>query len=304
MISLPQSLSRIRRTSSPSPTASPRSTTTARSGPSSPCISSSLCRGPYRRRSQTQHPEWKEKEPFKSHSRRQPPRRAGRGRESHAGIAMPPSHSGMTTGVQPDRQGLARHSETSRIQAAVHGAGLPAHARSTGVPAGERIQDIHRLRRRHRVHADFAERVYGVPPARSSAARGKLKFEMHDGKPVLVKLPGDRFHRRQAGKPVAIHRHIGRRPIAAFGNSDGDLQMLQWTAAGKGARFWPATSTTPMPTRVGVRPQSSSASSGQGPGRGQARGWMVVDMKKDWKIIYPFEKVEARLKSSRSRGEH
>ena len=74
-------------------------------------------------------------------------------------------------------------------------------------------------------------------PSRSSAAASRLKFEMRDGKPVLVRLPDVDFIDDKEGKPVGIQQHIGRRPIAAFGNSDGDLQMLQWTAAGPGPRF-------------------------------------------------------------------
>src|SRR6266540_6997352 len=83
----------------------------------------------------------------------------------------------------------------------------------------------------------FSERVYGIPPEQVIGSSGKLKFELRDGKPVLVKLPEIDFIDDKSGKPAGIHKAIGRRPIAAFGNSDGDLQMLQWTAAGSGVRF-------------------------------------------------------------------
>jgi hypothetical protein len=83
----------------------------------------------------------------------------------------------------------------------------------------------------------WTEKVYGIPPEQVVGSSGKTKFEMVDGKPVLMKLPEINFIDDKAGKPVGIQEHIGRRPIAAFGNSDGDLQMLQWTAAGPGARF-------------------------------------------------------------------
>ena len=83
----------------------------------------------------------------------------------------------------------------------------------------------------------WAEKVYGIPPEQVVGSSGKTKFEMRDGKPVLVKLPELDFIDDKAGKPVGIQQHIGRRPIAAFGNSDGDLQMLRWTTAGSGARF-------------------------------------------------------------------
>jgi hypothetical protein len=82
----------------------------------------------------------------------------------------------------------------------------------------------------------FAETVYGIPPE-VIGSTGRLKFELRDGGPVLVKLPEVDFIDDKAGKPVGIHKHIGRRPVFAFGNSDGDLQMLQWTAAGGGPRF-------------------------------------------------------------------
>ena len=83
----------------------------------------------------------------------------------------------------------------------------------------------------------WTEKVYGIPPEQVVGSSGKTKFEMRDGKPVLMKLPEINFIDDKAGKPVGIKQHIGRRPIAAFGNSDGDLQMLQWTAAGSGPRF-------------------------------------------------------------------
>jgi hypothetical protein len=83
----------------------------------------------------------------------------------------------------------------------------------------------------------FAEKVYGIPPEQVIGSEGKLQFEMRDGKPAIVKLPALDFFDDNVFKPVAIQSHIGRRPIAAFGNSDGDLQMLQWTAGGSGARF-------------------------------------------------------------------
>src|SRR4030095_5062015 len=83
----------------------------------------------------------------------------------------------------------------------------------------------------------FAEATYGVPPDQIVGSQGKLKYELRDGRPVLVKLPEVQFIDDHEGKAVGIETFIGRRPIAAFGNSDGDLQMLQWTTAGSGPRF-------------------------------------------------------------------
>jgi hypothetical protein len=83
----------------------------------------------------------------------------------------------------------------------------------------------------------FTEEIYGIPPEQVIGSTGKLRFELRDGRPVLVKLPEVDFVDDKGGKPVGIHKHPGRRPVFAFGNSDGDLQMLQWTADGSGARF-------------------------------------------------------------------
>ena len=96
----------------------------------------------------------------------------------------------------------------------------------------------------------WTEQVYGIPPEQVVGSSIKTKFELRDGKPVLVRLPEMNFIDDKEGKPVGIHQHIGRRPIAAFGNSDGDLQMLQWTAAGSGPRS-ACSSTTPTPSANG-----------------------------------------------------
>ena len=160
-------------------------------------------------------------------------RRAGRRRKRVLEIIMA-THAGMTTEeFEADRERLDHDRETSQDQTALHRDGLSADARAAGLPARQRFQDLHRLRRRHRVHAPWTEAVYGIPPEQVSAAASRRKFEMRDGKPVLVRLPEIDFIDDKAGKPVGIHKFIGRRPIAAFGNSDGDLQMLQWTTAGR-----------------------------------------------------------------------
>ena len=113
----------------------------------------------------------------------------------------------------------------------------------------------------------WTEKVYGIPPEQVVGSSGKTKFEMRDGKPVLVQLPEVNFIDDKAGKPVGIQQHIGRRPIAAFGNSDGDLQMLQWTAAGDGAALLPARPPHRRRARVGLRPQVADRPARQGPRR-------------------------------------
>ena len=133
----------------------------------------------------------------------------------------------------------------------------------------------------------LAEDVYGIPPEQVIGSSIKTKFEMRDGKPVIVRLPEIDFIDDKAGKPVGINQHIGRRPIAAFGNSDGDLQMLQWTAAGEGPRFCSARPPHRRRARVGLRPRIPRRATGQGLDEAERRGWTVVDMKQDWKTIFP-----------------
>ena len=135
----------------------------------------------------------------------------------------------------------------------------------------------------------FAERVYGVPPEQVVGSEGKLKFEMRDGTPVLVKLPALDFFDDKENKPIAIQSHIGRRPIAAFGNSDGDLAMLQWTCAGTGARFCLFVRHTDA-EREWAYDVSPLGRLEKGLVDARAKGWTVVDMKADWRVIYPFQK--------------
>jgi hypothetical protein len=116
---------------------------------------------------------------------------------------------------------------------------------------------------------------------------GKLKFEMRDGKPVLVKLPEVDLIDDKASKPVGIQSHIGRRPIAAFGNSDGDLQMLQWTAAGAGARFCLLVHHTDPEREYAYDRTSHIGQLDKALDEATSRRWTVVDMKADWKTVFP-----------------
>ena len=112
---------------------------------------------------------------------------------------------------------------------------------------------------------------------------------MRDGQPVLVKLPEINFIDDKDGKPVGIHQFIGKRPIAAFGNSDGDLQMLQWTAAGEGKRLMVYIHHTDSDREWAYDRESSIGRLNKGLDEANEKGWTVVDMKNDWKVIYPFE---------------
>jgi hypothetical protein len=116
---------------------------------------------------------------------------------------------------------------------------------------------------------------------------GKLEFELRDGKPALVKLPAIEFIDDKDAKPIAIHRSIGRRPIAAFGNSDGDLAMLQWTCAGKGARLCGYVHHTDAEREWAYDRKSSIGRLDKGLDEAKARSWTVIDMKQDWNTIYP-----------------
>jgi phosphoglycolate phosphatase-like HAD superfamily hydrolase len=136
----------------------------------------------------------------------------------------------------------------------------------------------------------WTEKVYGIPPEQVIGSSGKTQYEMRDGKPVLVRLPELGFIDDGPGKPVGINLHIGRRPIFAFGNSDGDLQMLQWTAAGGGARFMGLVHHTDATREWAYDRQSSIGKLDKALDEAQTRGWTVVDMKQDWGVIFPFEK--------------
>jgi hypothetical protein len=136
----------------------------------------------------------------------------------------------------------------------------------------------------------FSEKVYGVPPEQVIGSSIKTKFELRNGKPVLVRLPEINFIDDKAGKPVGINQHIGRRPIAAFGNSDGDFQMLQWTTAGSGARLGVLIHHTDDKREWAYDRKSSIGKLDKGLDEAGKNGWLIVDMKKDWQRVYSFEK--------------
>lgn len=136
----------------------------------------------------------------------------------------------------------------------------------------------------------FAEEAYGIPPEQVIGSSIKTKFEIRDGKPVIVRLPEIDFIDDKAGKPVAINKFIGRRPLAAFGNSDGDLQMLQWTTAGKGLRFGLLVHHTDAKREWAYDRKSHVGRLDIALDEAKQQGWTVMDMKRDWKTIYPFQK--------------
>jgi len=135
----------------------------------------------------------------------------------------------------------------------------------------------------------WVEQAYGIPPEQVIGSSIQTKFEMRAGKPVLVRLPKIDFIDDKEGKPVGINSHIGRRPIAAFGNSDGDLQMLQWTMAGSGARFALIVHHDDAEREWSYDRKSSIGKLDKAWDEATAKGWTVVDMKTDWKRVFAFE---------------
>jgi phosphoglycolate phosphatase-like HAD superfamily hydrolase len=144
----------------------------------------------------------------------------------------------------------------------------------------------------------WTEQVYGIPPQQVVGSSGVVQFEMQaDGTPVLIKLPKIEFVDDGPGKPVGINRFIGRRPIFAFGNSDGDLQMLQWTAAGAarpGARFMGLVHHTDAQREYAYDRQSAVGRLDKALDEAQTKGWTIVDMKTDWAVIFPFQERDER----------
>lgn len=134
----------------------------------------------------------------------------------------------------------------------------------------------------------WADKVYGIPPEQVIGSSIVTKFEILAGGPVLTRMPELNFMDDNVGKPVAINLHVGRRPIAAFGNSDGDLQMLQWTTAGTGLRFGLLVRHTDS-VREYAYDVSRLGTLDKALTEAEAKGWTVVDMKQDWKFVYPFE---------------
>ena len=137
----------------------------------------------------------------------------------------------------------------------------------------------------------WAEKAYGIPPEQVIGSQQDVKFEMVDGKPVLVREPKFAFVDDGPGKPVGIYRHIGKRPLAAFGNSDGDLQMLQFTAAGEGRRMMLLVHHDDAEREFAYDRQSHIGKLDKALDEANANKWIAVSMKSDWKIIFPFEKA-------------
>lgn len=133
----------------------------------------------------------------------------------------------------------------------------------------------------------FSERVYGIPPEQVIGSRVRTSYEIRNGQPVIVRLPEMAFIDDKAGKPLGIHEHIGRRPIFAAGNSDGDFQMLEWTTSADGPRFGLIIHHTDAEREFAYDRQSHIGQLNKALDEAPQRKWRLVDMKNDWKVIYP-----------------
>jgi phosphoglycolate phosphatase-like HAD superfamily hydrolase len=236
-----------------------------------------------------QHPEWKDKEPFASLLKGEVKAALAGGEHAALEIVMA-THAGITTAqfeqIVKDWIASARHPVTGRpytrmvYQPMLE---LMSYLRANGfktyIVSGGGIEFMR----------PWTEAVYGIPPEQVVGSSIQTQYELQDGKPVLMRLPKIDFIDDKAGKPVGINQHIGRRPLAAFGNSDGDLQMLQWTMAGEGPRFALFVHHTDAEREWAYDRESSVGKLDKGLDEAKARGWTVVDMKKDWKRIYPTE---------------
>jgi hypothetical protein len=133
----------------------------------------------------------------------------------------------------------------------------------------------------------WTERVYGIPPENVVGSSIKTKYELRDGHPAITRLPEIDFIDDGPGKPVGIHKFIGRRPIAAFGNSDGDFEMLEWTTAGPGRSFGLIVHHDDAQRENAYDRDSHFGRLARGLDEASARGWTIVSIKNDWKVVYP-----------------
>ncbi len=236
------------------------------------------------------HPEWKIQQPFKSVLENDYKTLAASG---HKGLLelMMATHAGMTTAefeeIVKEWLKTAKHPRFNRpytelvyqpmLELLSY---LRANGFKTYIVSGGGIEFMR----------PWTEQVYGIPPEQVVGSSIKTKFEMRDGKPVLVRIAEVDFIDDKEGKPVGINSHIGRRPIAAFGNSDGDLQMLQWTQAGEGPSFMLLVHHTDAKGEWAYDRKSKIGHLDKALDQAQKDGWTVVDMKKDWRTIFPGDK--------------
>jgi phosphoglycolate phosphatase-like HAD superfamily hydrolase len=234
-----------------------------------------------------QHPEWKREEPFASLLKRDMKAVAAMPEKEIVKL-MAATHAGMTTDefsqIVTHWITTARHPKTGRpfnemiYQPMVELLGyLRANGFKTFVVSGGGVEFMR----------PWVEKAYGIPPEQVVGSSAKLSFELRDGKPVIVKLPELDFVNDKAGKPVGIQKFIGCRPIATFGNSDGDQQMFEWTAAGSGARFALIVHHDDAEREWAYDRKSGVGKLDKALDEARAKGWTIVSMKDDWATIFP-----------------
>jgi phosphoglycolate phosphatase-like HAD superfamily hydrolase len=234
------------------------------------------------------HPEWKTTQPFKAVLEHDMAALGAAGEKGTLEIVAA-THSGITTDaftkIVTDWISTARHPRFERpyneliFQPMVELLNyLRANGFKTFIVSGGGIEFMR----------PWVEKAYGIPPEQVVGSSGVTKLQIGaDGKPELMKEPAVEFVNDGPGKPVGINRFIGRRPIFAFGNSDGDLQMLQWTAAGGGARFMGLVHHTDAEREYAYDRKSSFGRLDKALDEANAKGWTVADMKSDWRTMFP-----------------
>ena len=241
----------------------------------------------YLRQNAAEHPEWRNEQPYKAAIEGDLATLAASGMEGLMQVVMA-SHAGMTMAeFDASVRGWlasARHPQTRlRYTEMVYQpmlellAYLRANGFQTWIVSGGGIDFLR----------TFANEVYGIPPQQVVGSSIELEFDMADGSPVIRRKPAIDFIDDKAGKPVGIQRHIGKRPLAAFGNSDGDLQMLQWTVAGPGPRLALLVHHTDAEREWSYDRESAVGHLDNALDEAQARGWLVADMQRDWRVVFP-----------------
>jgi len=235
----------------------------------------------------SKHPEWRTKEPFASLLEGDMARVLASGEQGIVQL-IAVTHAGMTTeeftNAVREWIATARHPQTKRLYTEMvyqPMLELLTYLRGNGfktyIVSGGGVEFMRA----------WAERVYGIPPEQVIGSSGKLKLEVRDGRPVLIKSPEIELIDDKEGKPVGIHTRIGRRPIAAFGNSDGDLQMLQWATAGPGGRFALFVHHDDGAREFAYDRDDKLQKFSIGWDEAIARKWTVVSMRDDWKTVFP-----------------
>jgi hypothetical protein len=236
------------------------------------------------------HPEWSNKQPFKSVLENNMDELMKQGEKGLLQIVAA-SHSGMTTdefeatinkwidtAKNPVKQKLYKDLIYQPMLELVKY--LQANRFKTFIVSGGGV-DFMRA---------WAEGVYGIPKDQIVGSSIKAKYDYNDGNPIIRKLPEVDFIDDKDGKPVGIAKFIGRRPVFAAGNSDGDLQMLQWTASNKYKNFELYIHHTDAIREWAYDRKSHIGTFDKGLDEAIAKKWVIADMKNDWKVIYPFEK--------------